>query len=219
MLIGPIRPDSARLLWERLGPDDPSVWIRYSAALIEYVSWKLLKEEGSTQQTAEALLARAIQTNVFCAYYLAYFDTFADAMDYVEEIEDADEDSPLEESIEYCNSEQMGAWQGTDGACEWIRSIILKGWKGDSAVNGLKKEDLDWRPKLAKMRQLYEESRTSEEAQKCSDEAESGDQSNEGEMDAESVVDLGMFLGMFETAMEMVEDSDEYKAPTQLQIS
>ncbi|CAJ1966909.1 unnamed protein product [Cylindrotheca closterium] len=212
------RPDSARRLWEKLGPEDPSVWIRYSAALIEYVSWKLLEEEGSTQQTAEALLARAIQTNLYCAYYLAFSDTFIDAIDYGDEIEDANEDSPLEEAIEYCNSEQMGAWQGTEGACQWIRSVIMKGLKDATCVadGALKKEDLEWRQKLSEMRQRYEESRAAEDGENGENESnmeeeESGNQSDEEMDDDELVVDLGMFIGMFETAMEMVEDSDEYK--------
>lgn len=207
------RPDSARRLWEKLGPEDPSVWIRYSAALIEYVSWKLLEEEGSTQQTAEALLARAIQANVFCAYYLAFTDTFVDAMDYVDEIEDANEDSPLEEAIEYCNSEQMGAWQGTEGACKWIQSFILKGLQNISGIadGALTKDDLDWRLKLSEVRQQYEESQSSEHGDNDECKEESGSNSDDEGSEDEMIVDLGMFLGMFETAMEMVEDSDDYK--------
>ena len=94
------RPESARRLWERLSPNDPSVWIRYSAALIEFVSWSVLKEESSNRDTAERLLASAIKTNIYCAFYLAFFDTFDEVMDYTDEIEDATDDSPLEQAIE-----------------------------------------------------------------------------------------------------------------------
>ena len=188
------RPESARRLWERLGPDDPSVWIRYSAALIEYVSWKLLGEEGSTEQTAGLLLAQAVKANVFCAYYLAFFDTFHDGMEYTDDIEDANEGSPLEEAIEYCNSEQVGAWHGTEGASEWIRDSLLRALHSrDGENSALSPSDLEWRKKLAAARENFR------------DEGEDGhafDDDDEGPN-----VDLHMFAGMFETCMEMLEEA------------
>ena len=111
------RPDSARRLWERF-PKDTSVWIRYSASLVEYVSWNLLHEHDSTQTTAEQLLACAIQSNPYCAYYIAFHDTFDNVMEFTNDIEDGE--TLLEEAIEYCSSEQMGSWIGTDGAIQWI---------------------------------------------------------------------------------------------------
>ena len=200
------RPDSARRLWERLPSDDPSVWIRYSAALVEYVSWKLLGEEGSSQETAETLLTRAIRANVFCAYYLGFFDTFSEVMDYVDEIEDADEEQPLEEAIEYCNSEQMGAWQGTDGAMEWVRDFVLSGLHSHSVSDEkLSSSDLEWRDKLSEIRRDYEAS----EGQSNRDIDESGglvDNDSDPSEDNDSVADVAMFAGMFETAMEMLEE-------------
>lgn len=214
------RPESARRLWERLSPDDPSVWIRYSAALIEYVSWKILAEEGSTEDSAKALVAKAIQTNVFCAYYLAFWDSFQSAMDYVDEIEDATEDQPLEEAIEYCNSEQgVGAWQGTDGALAWIKGIILATLNGKSETN-LSVKDLEWRTKLATIKEDYaakehievEGEDEKEEGEKDVDEEGSHDDSRDDDNgDDESKVDVAMFAGMFETAMEMLEDAGGLK--------
>ena len=125
------RPDSARRLWERL-PNDTSAWIRFSAALVEYVSWKVLDEEGSSQASAEALLAQAIRSNVYCAYYLGFHDVFESVMEYTDEIEEADEGT-LEEAIEYCNSEQWGAWIGTDGAVDWVRGVLLRATQGQSS--------------------------------------------------------------------------------------
>jgi len=69
------RPDSARRLIEQYGHDN-SCWIRYSAALIEYVSWKLLGEKGSTKDTAETTLTQAMNANPYCALYLAFFLNF-----------------------------------------------------------------------------------------------------------------------------------------------
>jgi hypothetical protein len=209
------RPESARRLWERLPPNDPSVWIRYSAALIEFVSWKILEEDGSTCYTAELLLARAIKANIFCAYYLAFFDVFSQVMEYTEDIEDADESSPLEEAIEYCNSEQLGAWKGTDGALDWMKNVLLRSLKGDS-VGGDEKltvSDLDWRSRLVTNTEshLTVDRETSHETRKEDSGDESNNDSNENSDDDESVVDMAMYSTMFETAMEMVEASGEFK--------
>jgi tetratricopeptide (TPR) repeat protein len=236
MYVDANRPDSARRLWERLPASDPSVWIRYSAALIEFVSWKHLEEDGSTQQTAEVLLARAIKANIFCAYYLAYFDTFREIMDYVDEVEDAHEESPLEEAIEYCNSEQMGAWQGTEGACEWIKSVILKAVHGESVANNeLSKSDLEWRERLQRIKEDCAAAKDEAISETDKDDDGDGDKDDdgdddkdddgdgdkdddgddngddEGDDDDDGEVDVGMFAGMFETAMEMIEDEDGFK--------
>jgi tetratricopeptide (TPR) repeat protein len=209
------RPDSARKLWESLLKEDPSVWIRYSAALIEFVSWKLLEEPGSSQKTAELLLARAIKANVFCAYYLAFYtECFEQVMEHVEEIEASTEESPLEEAIEYCNSEQMGAWQGTEGASQWIQSFLKRILVSNEDVLfeleevQLTKSNLDWRLQLSIAREQHTDA--TQMSNKVVEE-EDEDDTNEGEQDAndeddETVVDFAMFAGMFETALEMLED-------------
>lgn len=186
------RPDSARRLWERL-PNDSSVWIRYSAALVEYVSWKLLGEEGSTQETAEALLAQAIRANVFCAYYLAFLDSFTSVMEYTDEIEDADEQT-LEEAIEYCCSEQCAAWMETEGSIEWLRNVVLRVLNGEQ-VAGLSRADLDWEDRLNELIKEQEEEKSNQES---------------GEDDEH---DRSMFSGMFRTGMEMLQDAGEFNAP------
>lgn len=213
------RPDSARRLWEKLPPTDPSVWIRYSAALVEFVSWNILKEEGSSRETAETQLASAIKSNVFCALYLAFFDTFDEVMDYTDEIEDAADDSPLEQAIEYCNSEQLGSWKGTDGALEWVMSVLLRVINGGSvAGNNLTIEDLDWRGPLAAIREAHSNSTETDGTKDNSNVAGDDDYKMKENKDAdddneenESVTDVAMFAGMFETAMEMVEASGNLK--------
>jgi tetratricopeptide (TPR) repeat protein len=214
------RPESARRLWEKLPTSDPSVWIRYSAALIEFVSWRVLEEKGSTQETAEFLLGKAIHANRFCALYLAFSDTFDQAMEHTDEIEDADDNSPLEQAIEYCNSEQMGAWKGTDGALDWIRSVVLRLLAGgkigcDNAVE-VSAHDLDWRENLKEMRDdeahIQEQGNKGDngDGQAYEDEDDGTDDDNDVD-DDESVVDSEMFRGMFELAMEMVESSGQLK--------
>ncbi len=211
------RPESARRLWERLSPDDPSVWIRYSAALLEYVSWKLLDESGSTEESARALLIKAIQTNVFCAYYLAFWESFKHVMEHVEDIEDATEEHPLEEAIEYCNREQgYGAWQGTEGALDWIQKVIVSALNGGSGKD-LSKKDLEWKEKLKVIGEEYAAHANVEggDGDDCDDSTsgvdDNGSDDEEKEEDDESKVDGAMFVGMFETAMEMLEDSGKVK--------
>jgi len=148
------RPSSARKLWNMLENDD-SAWIRYSAALIEYVSWNLLHEEGSTAQSAERMLARAIRGNVYVAFYLGWPQMFERAMEYTDEVVeggtlDSASGSMLEaieygcccysseqrqhnengkESVAEVNAEEdrgMGMWLGTEGSLDWIRSVVLR---------------------------------------------------------------------------------------------
>jgi predicted RNase H-like HicB family nuclease len=198
------RPESARRLWERL-PNDKSVWIRYSAALVEYVSWKLLKEKGSTRESAEALLAQAIQANVFCAYYLAYFETFESVMEYTEDIEDAHEQT-LEEAIEYCCSEQHGAWLGTDGAIEWLQRFILHALNGRPVAGGaLRSSDMEWQDRLVQLEIEYE----TRKSDGNSDEPRSDDDDDDSRSD-EDEPDTKMFAGMFRTGLEMLQDRGDF---------
>jgi len=184
------RPDSARQLWERL-PNDKSVWIRYSAALIEFVSWKILQEKGSTEGSAEALLAKAIQANIFCAYYIAYHDTFSHVVELVEDIEDA-EDGSVEQAFEYCNSEQIIFWLETEGAIDWIHSFILRAIKLTSTSLGLLSyKDVDWETKL----RIIEQGATTVV-------------DDHGKHDEEP--DTLMYAGMFRTSIDMLTDEGAF---------
>jgi hypothetical protein len=178
------RPDSARRLIERYELD-PNCWIRYSAALIEFVSWKLLGEQGSTRATAGAALTHAINANPYCALYLAFFSTFEKNMEYTDEVDDTAE-TDLEEAIEYANHEQGArAWMETDGSLEWLKKIVQK---------ALQSKTLEWSSSLKALEDAYR--------------AKQGDD-NEKEENADEEVDVLMFAGMFRTAMEMLEESGE----------
>lgn len=134
------RPDSARRLWEKLPNDYSSVWIRYNAALLEYVSWNVLNEPGSSQASATSLLIQAIRSNVYCAYMLAFHETFHQVMEYTEDVEDAP-DASLEQAIEYCFSDAMGDWAGTDGALEWFKDVILNALNSNRTSSDDRKSD------------------------------------------------------------------------------
>jgi tetratricopeptide (TPR) repeat protein len=217
------RPDSARRLWEKLPRNDPSVWIQYSAVLIEFVSFKILEEEGSSKQKCEAKLVDAIKSNIFCAYYLAFFDNFTEVMDYTEDIEDADDDSPLEQAIEYCNSEQVGAWKGTEGAMDWVKNFIVGVLSNESTSKeqNVTVSDLDWREALSKTRKTNSSNDDDMDDKKSCDGDDNGDNDDDDDSDGddddddESVVDIEMYATMFETAMEMLEDSGALKGKKQ----
>jgi hypothetical protein len=205
MYLDANRPDSARRLWERLPSDYSSVWIRYSAALMEFVSWKVLNENGSTQETATKLLAQAIRSNVFCALYISFHDTFQQVMEYTDDVEDA-EDGSLEQAIEYCNSEQMGNWLGSDGAVEWIREEVLRALNShvaeeDILHEDLSRNDLEWESRLG-----FLESQFDNERQNSLFSSETNQESLRNPEEEEEV-DTIMFAGMFRTCMDMLSDA------------
>mmetsp|Transcript_9369 Transcript_9369/g.20149 ORF Transcript_9369/g.20149 Transcript_9369/m.20149 type:complete len:593 (-) Transcript_9369:190-1968(-) len=212
------RPASARRLWEQL-ENDGSAWIRYSAALIEYVSWNLLQEKGSTAETAEKLLTKAIRGNVYVAFFLGWRDTMDNAMEYTEELVeygDCDSGSILE-AIEYaCSTGEdkgMGMWEGTEGSLEWVRSVILRVLNDDDRVcadqDSLTKADLlSWETKLSKEEESFDEKRNEqEEIQKTEDDIEGGRNDQEP--------DLLMYAGMFRTGMDWLQDAGDFlKSPS-----
>mmetsp|Transcript_27635 Transcript_27635/g.49782 ORF Transcript_27635/g.49782 Transcript_27635/m.49782 type:complete len:696 (+) Transcript_27635:17-2104(+) len=151
------RPSSARKLWNSL-ENDGSAWVRYSAALIEYVSWNLLHEEGSSAESAERLLAQAIRGNVYVAYFLGWPNMFEKAMEYTHEVVEGglldSKSGSMLEAIEYgccCYSSGedsmeevergMGMWLGTEGSLDWVRSVVLRVLNNEGGVGGGSKND------------------------------------------------------------------------------
>jgi hypothetical protein len=210
------RPDSARRLWERL-PHDNSAWIRYSAALIEFVSWRLLGEEGSSRSTAEDLLCMAIATSPFCAFNIAFHATFERVMEYGDELSD-EEPGSFQESIEYTHSEQMGSWLGTEGAVEWMQGVVLRLLNGGrSAIKSDAAEEArtqlqSWEALLGRIEEDFEDAEK-QKKEEAAGEAANGDK-NEGEdNDSQDYnpeePDLLMYTGMFRTAMDMLTDAGE----------
>ena len=184
------RPDSVQRLLEHLPETDKSVWIQYSRVLVEY---RKSKEDDRSQ--LEAAFVLAVKANVYCAFYLSFGDTFDGAIEYAEEIEDATDEEPLEEAIEYCNSEQRQAWEDEEGLQEWTRTSILAVLKGKKEYCGLIPADLDWETPLQRMEDMARAARAAED--------EDADDEVDG---ADEEVDVLMFAGMFRTGMEMVED-------------
>lgn len=158
------RPSSARKL-SNLLINDNSAWIKYSMALIEYISWNLLNEEGSTSSTAEDKLKLAIRGNVYVVYLLAFSTTFEKSMEYTNEVciehELESNSCSLLEAIEYgCNcynegegdnddegkgmDKGMALWMSTEGSLDWVRSVVLRVLNEDDnsdSASGNEEED------------------------------------------------------------------------------
>jgi tetratricopeptide (TPR) repeat protein len=102
------RYDAAYRLGERLA-DDPSVWIRYSYAVMAL-------QQKKPDAEVEKCMVRAIQSNPFCAYYLAFYDTFNGVMEYTEDLAESEDEpqSSLEEAIECVpgNSTHVARFEG-----------------------------------------------------------------------------------------------------------
>lgn len=221
-----------------------SVWIQYSTAL---VAWHLKHE------MAPEYLEQAIRFNPFCAYYLAFWNTFDGVMEYTHELdamqqqedEDAPPQSSLEEAIEYCSSndnQQANRWI-TMGGHVALSDVLLQTIQKKHP--SLTRADVDWNARLVKLEQFCqeqeEEAAAAANQQQAEDEKKKTDSSsseaatekNEHQVDTEAssssndddneeenistsgsneimppTVDLAMFVGMFRTAMEMVQEED-----------
>lgn len=202
MYVEANRPESARRLWEQI-PHDVSAWVRYSAALIEFVSWKVLGEEGSSAENADGMLRKAIEANKFCAYYIAFHGTFEKVVEYGDEIEDADPGT-LEEAIEYCHSEQMGFWVGTEDAVAWVRASLLRilhePRDSNTWVESTRSHLESWEHDLSKIENP---------TQAAKKEATGANDSSDSEGDGEEP-DVVMYAGMFRTAWDMLQDAGEF---------
>jgi hypothetical protein len=131
-------------------------------------------------------------------------------MEYTDDVEDAP-DGSLEQAIEYCNSEQMGNWLGTEGAVEWIRGVILRALNSSSEGNtsGLNRVDLEWEEKLTHLENQYEKNKELSDDIMTEGEEKKFDDCNEEENSHPSEVDLLMFTGMFRTGMDMLSDAGD----------
>ncbi|CAI5741897.1 unnamed protein product [Hyaloperonospora brassicae] len=111
----------ARALIEQQQDLDSAV-LAYCQVIIEYVSWEVLEEEGSSEEVVQAAFRKAFRLNPFIAVVIAYHETFFQVMEYVEDIKDATRGS-IEEAFVYV-SQHIGVWIDTVGAYEWIEKEL-----------------------------------------------------------------------------------------------
>ena len=211
------RYDAAqRLGYEKL-PTDDSTWIRFSTA------WVSVELQTDSLQDA---MVRAIRSNPFCAYYLAFPETFGNVMEYTEEMDESNDvpQSSLEEALEYCTAEVAQQWQA-NGASKILRNLILGCLQADKS-SSLTADDLQWEDRLAKIEKEFEirqkaDSILSEEpdqvvlAEKKTSSSDAGSDSDvdskQGSFDEDMPLDVSMYAGMFRTAMEMLQESGELR--------
>ncbi|KAG5185744.1 hypothetical protein JKP88DRAFT_150685, partial [Tribonema minus] len=115
--------DRARALIERFRDTDTGAVLSWSLVAIEYISWRLLGEDGSDEAVAAAALEAAYAANPFVAWQLAFADEFADVLEYVDDIRDP-APSTVEEAFQYCSWE-AALWQDLEGAAEWIAGWLI----------------------------------------------------------------------------------------------
>ena len=191
--------------------------IRFStawAALEEY-----LKDDDKTKMTdvVDRHVNHAIRSNVLCAYYLAYYDIFDTTMEYTDELvghrdDDDDEDerppqSSLEEAIEYCCSnpgDKSIRDQWTVNHRQYLRDALLRAREStDTATDPaeLSPDDVDWKHRLDKIEASWRQETQPNEEETTTTES--------SQRDASSGLDLGMYIGMFRTAMEIVGEQQQ----------
>jgi tetratricopeptide (TPR) repeat protein len=171
------RYDSAFRFGEQLA-DDSSVWIRYSFAVVAFQQKK---------PEAEEYMVRAIQANPFCAYYLAFYDTFNGVMEYTEDLAESEDEpqSSLEEAIEYCSSEQVPMWLDSKANLT-LKNILVRAAQGNHSR--LKASELEWSDRLVRIEE--ESDRIAKEAalREDEEEEESDDRADEDRSEDEEDV-------------------------------
>ena len=111
----------ARALIDRF-KEDRSCCFMYNKALIEFISYKLLQEKGSSQELCDAALEEAYKANPYALFALAYNSVFADTIEYAALIRQAPEGS-VEDAISFFDSD-MELWDDVEGAIDWVRILF-----------------------------------------------------------------------------------------------
>jgi len=120
-LVDEGRGAEARALIEE-HKDENSAVLAYCMVIIEYVSWEVLEEEGSSEEVVQAAFRKAFALNPFMAVVIACHETFFQVMEYVDEIKDPKRGS-IEEAFVYA-SQNMSVWMDTVGAYQWVEKEL-----------------------------------------------------------------------------------------------
>lgn len=163
--------------------DETDVWWIFSSA---WLAVELKRTNVSERMTC------AIRNNPFCAYYLAFYETFDGVFEYQNELQEADDipQSSLEEAIEFCSTGAGEMWR-TNGADQILQRILLEALQRppqDVATGGLTWKDLEWKSRLEKMELAYEKQK-------------------DEDSDDEEGPDISMYAEMFRTSMDMLEQA------------
>jgi len=200
--------------------------------LIEYVSFALLEEEGSSEAACRESLKKAIRGNPFAVLYMAFHSHFEDNMEFCDTVEDYGGEGGVLEAVEYCNDQEtVAVWMETEGAMDWLNGVVVEMMnenENEGEENGEKIKLANWEKMLAayeKEQQEAEDEKEKEEEEEGEDEGEGeGEGENEGddededededeEEDPRGSVDGKMFAEMFRTSMEMMIEEASEDAP------
>lgn len=116
-LIDDGRGAEARELLDKYTGETSAV-LAYCRVILEYVSWEVLEEDGSSEEVVQGVFKKAFALNPFVAVFLAAHETFAEVVEYVEDIKEPKPGS-IEEAFVYCCN-NIGVWVDTVGAAAWI---------------------------------------------------------------------------------------------------
>lgn len=176
----------ARALIERFSATDTGTVMTYSMVLVEVVSWMALEEAGASEALATSAIERAYLANPYALVCLSYASIFEDVVEYADEINPAKcVPGSVQEAIWYCcRQEVKSPWSELEGGEEWLRSIL--------------KEKFGMPPAPAIVPRNG---------------SEQADESDMGginiSMDEKNGLDSGMFVEMYNTAVEMTEQEEE----------
>lgn len=122
-LIDDGRGAEARELLDKYSGNSSAV-LAYCRVVLEYVSWEVLEEEGSSEKVVQAAFKKAFALNPFIAVFLGAHETFFQVVEYVEDIKEPRAGS-IEEAFVYCCS-NIGVWVDTVGATAWIEKELAE---------------------------------------------------------------------------------------------
>jgi hypothetical protein len=190
----PPRVESAWKFLSQRAASDKSSWIAYTRALVGCL---LQRTDGEA-----LLLADAIRSNVYCAYYLAFLDEFRSAVEYTEDLCEAD-DAPqtdLELALEYCTDDLLTKLWQSSGATKLLRRSISDALAGQHDT--LHPADVEINHRLERLQQ---------ELSRREKNGISTDETDARAMSAtaDPPVDVEMYVGMFRTAVEMIQESGQ----------
>jgi hypothetical protein len=117
----------ARALADRF-PDDHSAAFEYTRALLNFLAWSVLAEEGYTEKDAVVSLCTAISANPWTALFMVHADEFTKVVnpDFVDNLARPvfEARGTVDEAFKYC-VDGLSCWADCEGAIEWLTAKVL----------------------------------------------------------------------------------------------
>ena len=108
-------------------PDDRSCAFEFTRALLNFLAWSVLAEEGYSEAMATASLCAAISANPWAALFMVHADVFTRIVDpdFVDNLPRAAFEAvgSVDEAFKYC-VDGLSMWADCDGAIEWLTAKV-----------------------------------------------------------------------------------------------